>query len=204
MTLLRFHAVFIAAACCLTAQSRQPEDLGIGKILVTPRNAPDPHFAEAVILLVRYSETDAVGLMLNRRSNVPVSRVLEEIKGAAKHSEPVFVGGPVELETVLALARAAKQPEGAAAVRGDVYLMMARTALEKALAGPDPNGLHVYLGYCGWGPHQLETEVRLGGWYVFDRSEDLAFDSDPATLWTRMIARTEQQIVRLTIAPRLR
>lgn len=201
MKLLRSQILLFACACCLMAQSKRPEDLGIGKILVTPRNAPDPLFAESVILIVRYSNSEAVGLMVNRRSTIPVSRALHELPGAAKHAESVFVGGPVELDTVLALARAPKQPEGASGVLGDIYLLAAKTALEKALNVPDSSGLHIYVGYCGWGPHQLENEVRLGGWYVFDHSEDIAFDSDPATLWTRMIARTEQQVVRIVLPP---
>jgi putative transcriptional regulator len=201
MTQLRPAFALLAAVSCLTAQSKRPEDLAQGKILVTPRDAPDPHFAESVILLAKYDQNGAVGLMVNRRTEVAVSRVLKEIQAAAKHSELVFVGGPVELDTVMALARSPKPPEGAASVRGDIHFLMSKAALEKALAGPDSNNLHIYLGYCGWGPHQLENEVNLGGWYVFDHGEDLAFDSDPGTLWTRMIARTEQQIVRLFFKP---
>lgn len=197
----RIPLLFFAAACCLLAQSKRPEDLGAGRILVTPRNAPDPHFAESVILIVQYADSGTVGLMVNRRTTVPVSRALHEIAPSAGHSEPVYVGGPVELDSVLALVRAPKPPQGAAAVRGDIYLIMARTALEKALGARDSNNFHVYLGYCGWAPHQLENEVRLGGWTIFDRGEDLAFDPNPDTLWTRMIARTEQQLVRLLFAP---
>lgn len=197
----RICSLVLVLASCVTAQSKRPEDLGVGKILVTPRDAADPHFAESVILIVRYSNGEAVGLMVNRRTTVPVSDVLHEIKGASKHSEPIFVGGPVELDTVLALTRASKKPDYADGVLGDIYLIGARTGIEKALAAPDASGLHVYLGYCGWGPHQLENEVRLGAWYIFDRSQDLSFDSDPSTLWTRMISRTEQQLVRLLFTP---
>ena len=201
MTLLRPTVALLAAACCLMAQSKRPEDLAQGKILVTPRDAPDPHFAESVILLARYNESGAVGLMVNRRTEVPLSRVLKEIPGAAKHTEPVYVGGPVELDTVLALVRASKPPDGAGLVSGSLYLLMARQVLEKALRERDATNLHIYLGYCGWGPHQLENEVAAGGWYIFNRSDDLSFDPEPSTLWTRMIARTEQQIVRLSFRP---
>src|SRR5690242_11723009 len=79
---LRPALALLATACCLTAQSKRPEDLAQGKILVTPRDAPDPHFAESVILLARYTEDGAVGLMVNRRTEVPVSRVLKEIPEA--------------------------------------------------------------------------------------------------------------------------
>ena len=117
------------------------------------------------------------------------------------HSDPVFVGGPVELGAVFALARAPRKPQGATAVSSDVYFISTRTALESALEGAsNPSGLRIYLGYCGWGPHQLENEVLNGSWYIFSRSEDLAFDTKPATLWSRLISKTEQQLVRLGFA----
>lgn len=194
---VRIVIVLVACAGCLAAQSKKSADLAQGKILVTPREAPDPVFAQSVILLVRYNENEAVGLMLNHRSTVSISRVLHETQAAAKHPEPIFVGGPVELDSVMAIARAAKPPEGSAPVLGNLYAIMSKAPLEKALADRDANSLHVFLGYCGWGPHQLENEVRLGGWYVFDGGENLAFDSAPSTLWMRMIDKTELQVVRL-------
>ena len=111
--LFQFLALLLAGACCLSAQSKRPEDLAVGKILVAPRDAPDPvFFGESVIFLVRYSEAGAVGLMLNRRTTVPISRALREVQGAAGHSDPVFAGGPVERNTVLSLVRAPMKPEG--------------------------------------------------------------------------------------------
>ena len=53
--------------------------------------------------------------------------------------------------------------------------------------------MHVYLGYSGWGAGQLDNEVKTGSWYIFDASADLVFDPDPATLWSRLKARTEQR-----------
>ena len=205
MSLIRW-ALLVACACCLPslpAQSKRPGDLAVGKILVTPHDAPDPLFAESVIVLVQYSSTGALGLMINKRTTVPISRALEGIAGASKHSEPVFVGGPVQLDTLFALARAAVRPEGAAEVFGNIHFISTKAAMEKALAGAtNPGGLRVYAGYCGWGPHQLENEMRLGGWYIFDRSEDLTFDADPATLWTRLEKKTGGMLVRANIQQR--
>lgn len=200
----RVCILLMAGVCSLAAQSKRPEDLALGKILVTPRNAPDSAFAESVILLVRYNDDEAVGLMVNRRSKVPVSQALQELKTAAGHSEPVFIGGPVELNTVMALARASKEPEGGTAVLGNIYVIGSKTGLEKALGGPDPKAVRTYLGYVGWGPHQLENEVRLGAWYIFGRGQDMAFDAEPDTLWTRMVARTEQQLVFAPLGPAAR
>ncbi len=202
MSLIRW-ALLLGCAFSLAAQSKRPEDLAVGKILVTPHDAPDPLFAESVIVLVQYSGTGALGLMINKRTTVPIARALEGVAGASKHSDPVFVGGPVQLDTLFALARAAVRPDGAAEVFGNIHFISTKAAIEKALAGPaNPGGLRVYAGYCGWGPHQLENEMRLGGWYIFDRSEDLTFDPDPATLWARLEKKTGGMLVRANIQQR--
>ena len=182
----------------LLAQSKRPEDLGAGKLLVVPRDSPDPNFAESVVLLVHYGADGAVGLMINRRSTVPVSRVLRDLNGSSKHSDPVYVGGPVEMEAVLALLQSRQAPHEGTHVFGNVYLVSTKGNLETALAAGAGSGeLRIYLGYCGWTRGQLEDEVKRGDWYIFDSNEKFVFDSNPSTLWSRMIAITEQRFARL-------
>jgi len=188
-------AVALCGALSVPAQSTR--DLGIGKILVAKRDAREPTFAETVILVVRYTQGGTVGLMLNRRTEVPVSRALEPLKGASGRSDPVYAGGPVELANVLALLRANVMPEGAEHVTGKVYLVPTGELLEKTLAKrPDPADFRVYLGYCGWSPGQLENETSHGFWRVLNGSADIVFDSEPETLWSRLIERAEQRIAR--------
>src|SRR5579862_1852359 len=153
------------SALVLSAQATH--DLGIGKLLIAKRDAPDSTFAKTVILLVRYTHGGTVGLMLNRRTEVPISRALEPLKGAGGRADPVYAGGPVELPNVLALLRANTMPEGAEHVTGKVYLVPTGTLLEKTLAKrPDAADFRVYLGYCGWAPGQLENEISQGFWNV--------------------------------------
>lgn len=186
-------AAVLCGALVLSAQSTR--DLGIGKVLVAKRNAPDSTFAEAVILVVRYTHGGTVGLMLNRRTEVPVSRALEPLKGASGRSDPVYAGGPVELANVLALQRTNAMPEGAEHVADKVYLVSTGALLEKTLGKrPDPADFRVYLGYCGWSPGQLENETSHGFWRVLSGSADMVFDSEPETLWSRLIERAEERI----------
>src|SRR5689334_9434420 len=114
-------AMVFCSALAVSAQSAH--DLGIGKLLIAKRDAPDSTFAETVILVVRYTHGGTVGLMLNRRTDVPVSRALDPLRGASGRSDPVFAGGPVELPNVLALLRSNVMPEGAEHVTGKVYLV---------------------------------------------------------------------------------
>jgi putative AlgH/UPF0301 family transcriptional regulator len=104
----------------------------------------------------------------------------------------------VQIEVVQALLQSTAGPHDAARLFGNVYLVSKKVELEKALvAGKGSRELRIYLGYCGWSRGQLENEVNQGGWYIFDGSEGLVFDSNPSTLWSRMIARTELDIARL-------
>ena len=183
------------AAALLPAQSKRPEDLAIGKLLVTPRDAPDRAFAESVILLVHYDRESAVGLMINRRTTVPLSRALRSLKGAGQRSDPAYIGGPVETDGAMALVRSNAKPDSAAQVLEKIFLLPSRPALEGTLAGGrSADDLRVYLGYCGWGPGQLDNEMRLGAWYVMEGSAALVFDPNPDTVWSRLIARSESRV----------
>lgn len=180
----------------LPVQSQNPDDLGAGKLLVARRDMHDPNFAETVILLVRCDAAGVVGLVLNQRTTIPLSRVLEQFDAAKGRSDPVYAGGPVDTPAVLALLRSTAKLDGAEPVLSDVYLISSKTAFEKAISGrPDPGNLHVYLGYAGWTQDQLRLEVKLGAWFIFPGDARTVFDSEPDSLWRQMIQKTELQMV---------
>lgn len=179
------------------AQSMRVQDIAVGKLLVSPRDAPDPNFGQAVILLVQHDPQGTVGLMINRRTEVPIARALEEFKPAKGKTDPIYMGGPMELDGVMALLRLGAKPSDAAHVLGDVYLSSSRKLVEKTLtAGTGPGEFRLYMGYCGWGADQLEHEVELHVWYIFGGTAGLVFDSNPSSLWSRLISRTEGQVAR--------
>ena len=179
----------------LPIQSKNANGLGAGKLLVASRDLADPHFAETVVLLVRYDAQGVVGLILNRRTNVPLSRVLQGLKAAKDRSDPVYIGGPVETPAVFALFQSQSKIEGAENVFGGVYLISAKPLFEQTiLARPDPNVFHVYLGYAGWTPEQLRKEVELGAWFIFPADANTVFSADPNSLWPQMIRKTELKV----------
>lgn len=179
----------------LPVQSKNPNDLGAGKLLVASRTLADPNFAETVILLVHYDAEGVVGLILNRRTNIPLSRVLEQFESAKDRSDPAYLGGPVETPAVFALFRSTAKFDGAEQIVGGVYLISTKTAFEQAISGrPDPDIFHVYLGYAGWSNDQLRKEVELGSWFIFQGDARTVFDSDPRSLWRQMIQKTELKL----------
>jgi putative transcriptional regulator len=179
------------------AQFIRAEDLGAGKLLVASRDLGDPNFAQTVVLLVQYDEDGVVGLIVNRRSKTPISRLLDDVKGAKNRSDPIYAGGPVGRTEVVALLRSPHPAGDAKHVVGDVFLVSSKQELERTFSSPiDSDRLRVYLGYAGWTGPQLEHELELGAWYIFPGSATAVYDSDPDSLWTRMIRATELRIAR--------
>jgi len=178
-------------------QSKNARNLGVGKLLVASRNIGDPQFAKSVILLVRYDDKGALGLMLNRRTEIPISRALEGVKGAKERTDTVYLGGPVETPDVFALFRSSGKVEGAEPVFDGVYWITSKELFEQTMSSrPEPGVFHVYLGYAGWTPVQLQKEVELGVWFIFPGEASVVFNADPGGLWQGMIRKTELEMAR--------
>ena len=172
--------------------------LGIGKILVARRSLEDPNFAETVIVLVQYDEEGTLGLIVNRQTKLPVSRLARDLEGAKGRTEPLYLGGPVAVSGVMGLIRTSAKLEDAKRVFGDVYMVSSKSAVEKAMASSsDPKTFRLYLGYAGWDAGQLEFEMGLDAWDVLPANPAIVFDPHPETLWTRL---SEQKDLRIAVA----
>jgi putative transcriptional regulator len=170
-------------------------DLEACKFLVASRDLGDPNFAGTVVLLLKFDEDEgALGIIVNRRTDVPLSRVFDNIKSTRDRTDAVYVGGPVQPGSVVALLKSTARVEDAIRIVSGVYLISGRALLEKTAAEALPGAFHVYLGYAGWAAGQLEHEVELGGWRVLPADAATVFDPDPDSLWEKLIRRTELRI----------
>lgn len=174
-------------------QFKDPEGLAPGKLLVASRGLPDPNFAKTVVLLVHYDEKGVLGLVLNQRTEVPISKVFD-LKAAKDRSDPVYIGGPVEHSAVFALFQSTERVEKAENIFDGVYLVSDKGAFEQVLSThPEPDVFHVYLGYAGWTQDQLRAEVKAGAWFVFPADTAAIFNPHPDFLWLQMIRKTKLQ-----------
>jgi len=190
----------LAAPAGRQLRSHAVKELAAGKLLVAARGLPDPNFAETVILLADHSAESAMGLVLNRRTEVSVARLFPNLKGARKQSARVFMGGPVSTDGVLALLRSTAATADSRRVIDDVQLIATQEGLEMQIAaGAEPRRLRVYVGYAGWGPGQLERETLHGAWNVLSAEAAVVFDPEPESLWQRQVRRTEDRMARLRL-----
>src|ERR1700730_16400368 len=192
----RLVAAFLLVSLAL--MFGQADKLAPGMFLVASRDLGDPNFARAVVLLVHYDdENGAMGLIVNRQTDVQLSRIFEDLKEAKGRADPIYVGGPVETGSVLALLKSASKLKDSERVFGDVYLISSKALLEKTLAaGVEASQFHASLGYAGWGREQWEHEVELGAWHVLPADAGNVFHSDPDSVWQRLIRRTAVRIAR--------
>ena len=151
------------------AQYRVQQPISVGDVLLSSAKLADPNFAESVVLILQHSEDDGtLGLIINRESEVPLSKLFPHLKGGS--SDRVFQGGPVSPEVALALVRASTKPEKATRITEDVYVSGSKEVIEKSVTSHVPaSKFRLYLGYAGWAPGQLEGEVSLGAWSIASR-----------------------------------
>jgi len=179
-------------AVSLQAGGRPADLLSAGKLLVSARGLDDPNFLQSVVLLVAYNKEGAAGVILNRQTEATLESLLPGLAASPTKPGLVFLGGPVERSHARVLLRSPTARRDAARVLPDVYFFESRDLLNKLLSdGAGPDRLRVYVGYAGWGAGQLEREVGLGAWHVFEGTSDVVFDSRPETMWPRLIRRTE-------------
>lgn len=174
------------------------KELAAGKLLVARRSLQDPNFTQTVILLVEHSDEEgAVGLILNRQTKIPLSRLSKELEGAKGRSEPLYLGGPVQTEGVMALVRSRSKLEEAKHVLADIYMISSKTSLEKTISSNTASSsLRLYLGYAGWDAGQLEWELGMDAWDVLPATAAVVFDAHPETLWSRLVEQSELQMAR--------
>ena len=186
-----------------------------GRLLVATPNLGDPNFERTVVLVLEHGDEGALGVVLNRPSELDVAEPLPEWARAAAHPPVVFIGGPVAPGAAVCLARLAS------AARADGWQpILGPSGPGSGMEGPSgpgsgmegPSGpgslvgmldldsdpdeaiprlqdIRVFAGYAGWGPGQLEGEIAAGGWFVVDADAADPLSPAPQDLWPTVLRR---------------
>jgi putative transcriptional regulator len=159
-----------------------------GKLLVAMPVLDDPAFARSVVLLIDHDEDGALGVVLNRASEVPVSEATDSLIDLIPSPGVLFGGGPVEPNALVAIGRA---QEGAGQTDTTFVegLRLVDLDQDPVLAGVELSHVRLFAGYAGWAPGQLEHEVWHGAWVVVDTEPSDVFTPRPETLWRDVLAR---------------
>lgn len=170
-----------------------------GKCIIASPALNDPNFARTVVLIAEHTEDGAMGLVLNRPTDSVVAEAVEELAGVVAPGEPVFVGGPVQEQSVMVLAEFDEPTLAAAVIIEDVGFLPADAQLGD-LEGRTRRA-RVFAGHAGWGPGQLDAELEDGAWIVGDPHADDVFSEDPDDLWIAALERKGGAYARLARMP---
>jgi putative transcriptional regulator len=172
-----------------------------GRLLVATPLLDDPNFHHAVIWLLEHGEDGALGVVLNRPSELPVAEPLPGWADLTGGLPVLFVGGPVAVGSVIGLARMAETaPEGVwEPVTGSVGVL--DLGADPGIVGPSVGTLRCFAGYAGWSPGQLEDELAEGAWFVVDADPADPFTDDPDRLWRSVLARQPNELARIALVP---
>ncbi len=173
-----------------------------GTLLVASPDLLDPNFADAVVLVLDADESGALGVILNRPSQVPVAAVLESWADVVADPDVLFHGGPVSTDGALAVAVLADPedtPVGWRATYGAVGLIDLDSPVE--LVDGTVRAMRVFAGYAGWGAEQLVEEIAEGSWYVVASELDDVFRADVEDLRRRVLRRQPGELAWASTRP---
>jgi putative transcriptional regulator len=158
-----------------------------GHLLIASPSLLDPNFERTVVLIAEHGEDGAMGIVLNRASEVEAVDAADALADLVEPGELVHAGGPVQPTAVVIVAEF-DDPEQAATLVLDRVGFVGADADFDTLAA-DVVRVRVFAGLAGWGPGQLEAELERDDWIVEPATADDVFAVDPEALWSAVLER---------------
>jgi putative transcriptional regulator len=158
--------------------------------LIAMPGLQDQTFARSVVYLCEHSARGALGLMINKPSDISLKHLFEKVDLPLQRTDlvaaPVFQGGPVATERGFVLHEAVfageDRPEDSVyastmTIPGGLEMTTSKDVLEALSTGAGPRKVLVSLGYSSWGEGQLESELAENSWLTVSADKDVIFDT---------------------------
>jgi putative transcriptional regulator len=173
--------------------SAMPSSYLGGQLLIAMPSMQDPRFAQSVICVCAHSADGAMGIVLNKPldslSFEDLLKQLEVEPLPPQRQIRLLAGGPVEGGRGFVLHTTDWSSEGSLRVTGDLALTASVDILKAIAGGGGPREGLLALGYAGWGPGQLESEIQRNAWLNVPADEALLFGGIPDTMWRQALAK---------------
>jgi len=147
----------------------------------------DPNFTTTVTLICEHNDDGALGIVINRPLNLSLAGLFEQLDvgepDPAVANDPVLMGGPVGPERGFVLHNPGIAFDNSVVVSDDIHLTLSRDVIDALAKGNGPDKSLVALGYAGWQPGQLESEMLANSWLNVPASPDIVFDTPFSERW---------------------
>ena len=143
-----------------------------GQFLIAMPAMTDPYFAKTVIYICTHNLDGAMGVVVNRATDITIDDLFEQIKISPDSptllEKIVHYGGPVQIERGFILHTPHDEYNSTVLVNNTIALTTSKDILEAAAQNLGPEKILIALGYAGWTPGQLEDEILQNAWLSLD------------------------------------
>ena len=162
--------------------------------LIAMPGLEDEAFAKSVIYMCEHSERGALGLVINKPSDIKLKKLFEKVELSLDRIDlsdaPVFQGGPVQTERGFVLHESMMPGlesvyASTMSIPGGLEMTTSKDVLEALSTGAGPRKVFVSLGYSAWGEGQLESEISDNSWLTVAADIDVIFDTPVAERYDR-------------------
>ncbi|MGH8128083.1 MAG: YqgE/AlgH family protein [Gammaproteobacteria bacterium] len=164
----------------------EPLQLG-GQLLLALPSLVDPQFRGSVVLICEHGEEGALGLIVNHPMQLNLGAVLKQLNLPADHAEiaarTVFSGGPVETQRGFVIHDAPERFADSLNLSETLGVSSSEQILGAISKGQGPARFIIVLGYAGWGPGQIENELRENAWLPVPATPEVIFNASIKDRW---------------------
>jgi putative transcriptional regulator len=159
----------------------------VDRCLIATPAIEDPIFTSSLVYMCEHSEKGSMGLVVNHETSQVLDDVFRQLdihcEDEAIKNQPVYVGGPVQLEQGFVLHSHAGPWQSSIEVSTGIHLTSSLDILQALARGQGPQDFLVILGFSGWASGQLEAELQQNSWLTADCDADLLFHQKPEDKW---------------------
>jgi putative transcriptional regulator len=182
--LLRWLAVLGSMVFAFPVLAQAQDD---AVILVAHPAFRDLEYRQTVLIAAPVPNGGHVGVILNRPTKRSLGSLFPEHEPSKKVLDPVFYGGPFSRGALVALVKADKAPgQGSVLLMKDLYLAFRANTIDHVIE-TTPNEARYFVGYVGWRPGELKSEIDRGLWSVLGAEMDTIFRKDTEGLWDELL-----------------
>ena len=160
-----------------------------GKLIIAMPTMSDPRFKRSVVCICAHNEDGAIGIIINKIiESLSFSKIIKQLKlkknmTKSDYKDHIYFGGPVETERGFILHSADYSSENSTSINSEISMTASTEILQALIDGNGPNKSIVALGYAGWGPGQLDTEIQSNAWLSVESDLELIFSAKTAEKW---------------------
>jgi putative transcriptional regulator len=159
------------------------------QFLIAMPSLADSNFEKSVSLLCEYGDEGALGLVINRPTDLLLGGMLAHLDidcsglSAERLEQEIYWGGPVQVERGFVLHTPLGEWESSIRINDAMGVTTSRDILTSIGAGTGPEKFQIMLGYAGWEAGQLEAEILDNSWLSIKAEASIVFDTPSDERW---------------------